>query len=382
MVGTPVIADLHCHYPMHLVHDELEPHRKLLSWWDTVKGDVEEEVFDLAARLINNPGWGDGWRVDLDGLRDGGVDTVCSVLYWPSSELIPGGGAHPKPGSFEHLIEQLDDVEAHLSEQVIVRTLTDLDRPGPRFVHCVEGGFHLGPDRDQVDANVAVLAQRGIFYITLAHLFFRGVAANAPAIPMLTDAEYRLVFHQDAGIGLTDLGEAALRAMVDHDVVVDISHMRTDAVQETFRLLAQFDPERRLPVIASHVAVRSQAPGDQEYNIDVPTMEQIRDRDGVIGLILAEHQIGDSDGDDQSREIIARHIRAIFDALKTHAHTAIGTDLDGFIKPTLAGLQRAADLHKLETWIREDFPGDADAILHDNATRVIKRVFALRAGAA
>jgi microsomal dipeptidase-like Zn-dependent dipeptidase len=364
---------------MHLVHEELEPHRKLLRWWEEIEGELEQQVFDLAARLINNPGWGDGWRVDLDGLRAGGVGTVCSVLYWPSSELIPGGGAHPKPGSFEHLLEQLDDVEAHLDGHVIVRSASDLDHGDIRFVHCVEGGFHLGPDAGKIDAHVALLAERGIFYITLAHLFFRGVATNAPAIPLLSDEEYARVFHQDAGVGLTELGEAAVRAMVDYRVAVDVSHMRQDALDETFALLDRIDPRRELPVIASHVAVRSAVEEDQAYNLSDATMREIRDRGGVIGLILAEHQIGRADTEAQSREIVGRHIQAVHDALGTHAHTAFGTDLDGFIKPTLEGLQRANDLRKLEAWIREDFPGAADAILHGNADRVIGRVFELRA---
>src|SRR4051812_44946502 len=291
-----MITDLHCHYPMHLVHGELEPNRELLSWWEEVKGDLEQEAFDLAARLVNNPGWGERWRVDLEGLQAGGAGTVCSVLYWPSAELIPGGGAHPKPGSFEELVQQLDDVEAHLDGHVIVRKEADLDLPAAtRFVHCVEGGFHLGPDADQIAAHVAQLAQRGIFYITLAHLFFRGVAANAPAIPALSDDEYNAIFHQDAGIGLTALGRTALRAMVDHRVAVDISHMRQDAVDATFGLLDELDPQRRLPALASHVAARSAGPENQAYNITPATMTRVRERGGVIGLILAEHQMGDSD---------------------------------------------------------------------------------------
>jgi microsomal dipeptidase-like Zn-dependent dipeptidase len=374
-----VITDLHCHFPMHLVHDELDPHGKLLGWWDTVKGELEQEVFDLAARLINAPESGDDWRVDLDGLEAGGVRTICSVLYWPPSELIPGAGAHPRPGSFDHLLEQLHVVEDALAGEVIVRTAADLARPGRRFVHCVEGGFHLGPDVDAIDAHVATLAARGIFYITLAHLFYRGVAPNAPAIPLLSDAQYRLLFHQDEDIGLPALGEASLRAMVDHHVAVDISHMRTDAVDATFRLLdEELDPDGRLPVIASHVAVRDLGPSEQEYNLDAPTMRKVAEHGGVIGLILAEHQVGESDTDEGSRAILNAQIRAIHDAVGSHDHTAIGSDLDGFIKPTLAGLQHAGDLRKLEDWIRADFPDDADKILHANADRVIERVFALR----
>lgn len=32
----------------------------------------------------------------------------------------------------------------------------------------------------------------------------------------------------------------------------------------------------------------------------------------------------------------------------SHDHAAIGTDSDGFIKPTLSGLESASDLHLLE----------------------------------
>jgi microsomal dipeptidase-like Zn-dependent dipeptidase len=372
-----VIADLHCHFPMHLVHAELEPHGAGL--WRTALGELEQQAFDLAARAINSPDWDGGFRVDLAGLQAGGVGLVCSVLYWPPAELLPGDAGRPKPGSFEHLLRQLDDVEAHLADQVVVRTTADLDRvDGLRFVHCVEGGFHLGGDAAAMDANVAELSSRGVLYVTLAHLVFRGVAANAPAIPPLTDAEYRAVFHQDDGIGLTDLGRAAVAAMVAHRVLVDVSHMRQDALDDTFALLDELDPGRALPVIASHVGARAAAPEPQDYNLAPDTMRRIAARAGVIARILAAHLFGHAEDEAAARAIVAAHVRAIHDALGTHDHTAIGTDLDGFIKPTLTGLQRAADLARLETWIREDFPEAADAILHANADRVIRRTFALR----
>ena len=74
-------------------------------------------------------------------------------------------------------------------------------------MHCVEGGFHLGATPEQVDASVTALAARGVAYVTLAHLFWRRVAANAPALPFLPDALYNRLFPQPAGERLTDLGE-------------------------------------------------------------------------------------------------------------------------------------------------------------------------------
>ena len=62
------------------------------------------------------------------------------------------------------------------------------ERGTPRYVHCIEGGFHLGATPEEVTAHVHELADRGVAYITLAHLFWRRVATNAPALPFLPDA--------------------------------------------------------------------------------------------------------------------------------------------------------------------------------------------------
>src|SRR4029453_2004741 len=107
------------------------------------------------------------------------------------------------------------------------------------FVHCIEGGFHLGATPADVDRNVTELAGRGVRYVTLAHLFWRQVATNAPAIPFLSDGLYNTIFPQPAGAGLTDLGEAAVRAMYRERILIDVSHMRQDALDETFTLVEE-----------------------------------------------------------------------------------------------------------------------------------------------
>src|SRR4051794_913405 len=205
-----MIADLHCHYPMHLVHRELTPDGDLWHW---LVEKAEQTAFDLVAHKGNDPGWGADWRGDYEGLLAGQGGTVASVLYWPVSEFIEHHKQHPGKPSFQHLIDQLDDVERDLagrSDHVIVKRLAHLDDPKMRIVHCVEGGFHLGPDEDAVAGNVATLADRGVFYITLAHLFFRGVAENAPALPPLSDEQYDDHFHQPDAPGLPALGRRAV----------------------------------------------------------------------------------------------------------------------------------------------------------------------------
>lgn len=55
---------------------------------------------------------------------------------------------------------------------------------------------------------------------------------------------------------------------------------------------------------------------------------------------------------------------------------AIGSDLDGFIKPTMGGVESAADLKAVADMLRARHPESADRILSGNALRVISRRFA------
>ena len=384
-----MIADLHCHYPMHLLPSDRHPHRLAGGWLRKLRDEFDAEGVAIAGDLLNDPRWCGGWRVDLDGLVQGEARLVCSVLYRPADEFC--FGTQPERGSFGDLQSLLRFVEGNLrtldpkcDRHVLVKKASDLpDDSRVAFVHCVEGGFHLGPNESAIDANVQWLAQNGVLYITLAHLFYRGVATNAPAIPPLTDPEYAHLFPQPPGVGLSDLGKAAVRAMYRHKVLVDISHMSEDAINETFALLGELDRETGAnpsdyPVLATHVGMRSANPQSQLYNLTPATAKRIQDRGGLIGLILAQHQLGSTRSAKDSRATLRRHIDAIGQLGKGLECCAFGTDLDGFIKPTITGIDRASDLATLAQWIQKDLPVDADAILHGNARTLVRRVLAAR----
>jgi membrane dipeptidase len=392
------MVDLHCHYPMHLlarapreVIKEMSRVRGRPRWLDRLRA----AVVLLAARVLNFARWRGGWRVGLRGLERGGVQVVCSVLYDPFAEidLDESYGARPEAGYYDDLLRQIGRVEddlrridPHERRHVLVRTKRDLDdalgshRVG--FVHCIEGGFHLGSTPDEVTEHVAELAERGVRYITLAHLFWRQVATNAPAIPFLSDRAYDFVFHQPDDVGLTDLGVAAVRAMHEHRVLVDLSHMREKAIHETLDLLDDLDREcgaPPMPVIASHVAFRFQE-GGQAYNLSGATVKRIAARRGVIGIIFARHQLDEGvegvpgSGLDRSVAVIVRHIRKIAEHAGSMDCVGIGTDLDGFIKPTIDGVQKAADLRAFRETLRKQLPAEAEQVLAGNALRVLRAV--------
>ena len=171
--------------------------------------------------------------------------------------------------------------------------------------------------------------------------------------------------------------------MHKHKVLIDISHMSEEAIEATFDLVESLDADSGadkldFPLIATHVGMRSEGPDAQAYNLSQATAKRIRERGGLIGLIMAQHQLGKTADATASRAVVNRHLQAIEQACGDHQATAFGTDLDGFIKPTIEGVQRAADLSVLAEWIREDHPGDAQDILYGNARRVFKRVFEAR----
>jgi microsomal dipeptidase-like Zn-dependent dipeptidase len=398
-----MIADLHCHYPMHLLEKEAPPDVTLKPlvrvrhrpWLEKLRA----AILSVAARLVNFRHFWDAWRVNLDRLERGDVRLVFSVLYVPDAEMDsdqwPGG--EPADHYFGELIERLEQVEREVgridsdqTRHLIVKRPPDLEavvaskRVG--IIHCVEGGFHLGRTLSEIDERVAMLAERGVVYITLAHLFWRQVATNVPAIPFFSDRLYDRLFPQPAGAGLTELGRAAVRAMYEHRVLIDLSHMRQDAIDETFELLEELDHEHgakpsEFPLIATHAGFRF---GAQAYMLSPETIGRIAGRDGVIGLIMARHQLNDglpdvaTDDLERTVQTIRSHIDKIHQHAGSHHHVGIGSDLDGFIKPTVGGIEYADDLGKLAGPLQAAYPDDAEAILCGNAMRVLGRALAAR----
>jgi microsomal dipeptidase-like Zn-dependent dipeptidase len=98
----------------------------------------------------------------------------------------------------------------------------------------------------------------------------------------------------------------------------------------------------------------------------------------VIGLIFAQHQLLDglrkeTKTFEESFEAICAHLDKIHELTHSHRHAGLGSDFDGFIKPTLAGLESAADMARLETALVSRYgAGDGGAICSGNALRLLR----------
>ena len=120
--------------------------------------------------------------------------------------------------------------------------------------------------------------------------------------------------------------------------------------------------------------------------MDEPTLLRIAERGGVVGLILAQHQLRDGvpnggGGLDGSFEVICRHVDRISEITGSDEHVGIGSDFDGFIKPTMAGLQSMSDLGKLEERLRNHYGEQkAGLICSGNVLRVLQAGWGRRLG--
>jgi microsomal dipeptidase-like Zn-dependent dipeptidase len=385
------VVDLHAHYPMHLLPEAPGDPLALLTRGD--RGDRWRDRANMmlvraASRVANYETVTSGPGVTVERMLEGDVAVCCSALYSPFDEWDLTKwrrGEPPDPTYFATLERHIDVVEQritehHLGQAVVAHSVAELDAALQEgtlaLLHTVEGGFHVGEDPAAIDRNTTRLAERGIVALTVAHLIFRGVATNAPALPFMPDWLYHVVFRQPHDVGLTDLGEALVRAMVRERITVDITHMSDAAIDDTFALLDELDPDRRVPVIASHMACRF---GKYGYNLADDTIARVAERGGVLGVIFCDHYVRDgirrkqTETFAQSFDAMCRHIDAIAQVTGAHDHAALGSDLDGYIKPMLAGLEHMGRMRDLADALSDRYgPEVAEQICFGNALRVLR----------
>jgi len=187
-----MLVDLHAHYPMHVLPQPRQGTHKQIERWR--RAWLRAQIVRLLSRFANYQAPGDEPGVTLDYMRAGDVGVIFSALYCAFDEIDLGKryAAPPVSGYFDDLLEQLEEVEREIASHddadvAIAHSPLELDRALAAsklvLIHSVEGGFHVGGTAEQARDHIAVLAARGVVCITVAHLFWRRMATNAPALP-------------------------------------------------------------------------------------------------------------------------------------------------------------------------------------------------------
>jgi microsomal dipeptidase-like Zn-dependent dipeptidase len=169
-------------------------------------------------------------------------------------------------------------------------------------------------------------------------------------------------------------------------VLIDLSHMSGKSIEDTFGLLGRLEKgSEPTPVLFTHAGFRL---GEQEYMLDRETVEEVHRRKGAIGLIMARHQIEDRIPKrekpprlprrsrrrfQRSFGILCEHIEEIHRITGSYENIALGSDFDGFIKPTLGGLHDMRDMARLERRLREHYGEEiARQVCSANALRPLE----------
>lgn len=249
---------------------------------------------------------------------------VVLAVYLPSG-LRPG----PPPG---HLLPGLLAAAAELRARVAAPTWLSYEGPPPD------------------DAALATLLAGGVHIIGLAHAWHSAYADSA------TDP------HPPRG-GLTDAGVRAVRAIHAAGAVVDVAHLSPAA----FAGVAALAAEVCAPLLATHTSAR--AVHDHPRGLDDAQLRAVAASDGLVGILVHAPILGGADADR-----FAAHVAHAV-AIAGPAHVAIGSDLDGNIRP-IAGVRTTADLPALAAALRRAGLSDATihAIFSANARRFLARL--------
>ena len=328
---------------------------------------------------------------DFKMLEEGGVDVLWSSLHIPErqyfecgvirllAKFFAGGRRLLNDSPWDNLLAQMAAMErqiARADKVELARSNAELDAAlnakKIAIVHTVEGGDVLSAglaegDMDGRRARVDFLADRGVASITLAHLFPNDLAGHTEGIPE-TQRKFPICpldTKVDLSVGLKTAGRAVLERMVERRIVPDVSHCTRRARQQVYDIV-----DNRIPIVASHVGVRSL--NDVEYNLDKQDVDAIAASDGVVGVIFMPYWLA-TDNPDNGLGAIWKTMDTLRDWTGSWRHVAIGTDFDGFTDPP-DDCKNSSELPKVRKLLESNglAPADVEAVLRGNARRVLQ----------
>jgi membrane dipeptidase len=163
--------------------------------------------------------------------------------------------------------------------------------------------------------------------------------------------------------GLTELGVQLLKAMRRKRVILDLSHMAQEAVDDAFKLW-------RGPIMASHSNSRELVPGDRQ--ITDATAKEIARRDGVIGISFYQRHLRTSGR--ATLDDVEKHLLHLARAAGGPERVGLGTDLDGGFDNREAPIKDLGGLKELATRLRKHLSREqVDGVMGDNWLEFLER---------
>lgn len=177
--------------------------------------------------------------------------------------------------------------------------------------------------------------------------------------------------------GLNADGPALLRAMERVGMILDVTHLADDAMDQALDLFGG-------TVLASHHNCRSLV--DRQRQLRDGDIRKIVARGGVIGAAfdcwMLDAECGQGPGNVRrtaTQERVADHIDRVCQIAGSAQHAALGTDLDGGFgtEQSPVDLDTIADLRKLPAILERRGYSDADVrgVMHGNWLALMRRAW-------
>lgn len=341
-----------------------------LPWRLRQDGDTAFSRLDIGRRL-------DSGQTDIPRLRAGGVKAQFWSVYIPSEQPNPARTVLDQIDLVHRMVERYPDDLALATSADEVEAAVRAGKIASLI--GIEGGVAIEDDL----ALLRDFARLGARYMTLTHnktLAWADAATDGPK-------------HG----GLNDFGERVVREMNRLGMLVDISHVSPEVMDDVLRV-------SKAPIIASHSSARAIA--DHPRNVPDAILKRIPANGGVImvnfysGFVVADavRQNREAQADLQRKHPEpAEYQRALREHNRAHPmprgtvrdvadhiehiirvagvdHVGIGSDFDG-ITSTPLGLEDVSTYPRLteELLNRNIAEADVHKILGGNALRALRR---------
>ena len=318
---------------------------------------------DLRTRL------GDG-HLDLPRMHEGGMRGGIFAVFTPSPEKRPGQVKFTRGVHAEPLATPIEQEKAAEHASAAAERLLALERAGELIVAREIADVDAAEDGS--GPPVSVLHLEGAEAIdpgleALGEWYAKGLRSLGPvwsrANAFATGVQFAFPSSPDIGPGLTERGEALVRACAELGILVDLSHMN----EAGFWDVARMEPG---PLVASHSGAHALCAASR--NLTDAQLDAIGDSGGLVGIVFATAFLRPDFADDPDTPLalIAEHARYVADRIGVE-HVALGSDFDGATVP--AELGDVAGLPKLLAALRDVGFDDEDlaAVCWRNWRRVL-----------
>lgn len=346
--STPIF-DGHNDTLLHLFPENAEDRRSFLIQSDqghldlprARQGGFAGGLFAICAPSGQNWSYGGALTVSADGYR---VDMAPAIEMnaaraFTFSAMAALFRLEAASDGRIKVVRSVDEVETCMAQGVLAVVLH------------FEGAEAIDPQLE----GLRVFYEAGLRSLGLAwsrpNTFAHGVPFGFPLSP-------------DIGPGLTDAGQALVRACNALGVLIDLAHLNERGFWDVARL-------SDAPLVSTHTAAHAICPSAR--NLTDEQLDAIGASGGVVGL---NFQVSDlrPDGqfdDDTPLTVLARHIDHIVARIGVD-HVAFGSDFDGARIPRAIG--DAAGLPKLLAVLRaHGYDEEAlNKIAHENWLRVLR----------